>query len=109
MQNISNLTTSTRHQDTLSRSVKVGNPINHPLPQDFLVLEELVNETNHSIDKLAGVDFLIGFSGVIFGGLGVVLAIIVPYLYENWKQPHLEIRIPENDPLVKIEDTCMLS
>ncbi|MDQ6863447.1 MAG: hypothetical protein M3044_06455, partial [Thermoproteota archaeon] len=81
MQNISNLTTPPTHQDTLSRSDKVGKPINNSSLQDFVALEKLVNETNRSIDKLASVDFLIGFSGVIFGGSGVLLAIIVPYLY----------------------------
>lgn len=99
MQNISNLTISPTqqffHKDDLSRSDKATN---YSTPQDFLILEKVASETNHSIDKLASVYFLMGLFGVIFGGSGVFLAIAIPYLYEKWKQPHLEIRLPENDP-----------
>lgn len=102
MQNITNLTISPTqqffHKDDLSRSDKVGKATNYSTPQDFLNLEKVASETNHSINKLASVYFLIGLFGVIFGGSGVFLAIAIPYLYEKWKQPHLEIRIPENDP-----------
>jgi hypothetical protein len=99
---ISNLTISPTqqfvHKDDLSRSDKVGEATNYSTPQDILILEKVASETNHSIYKLASVYFLIGLLGVIFGGSGVFLAIAIPYLYEKWKQPHLEIRIPENDP-----------
>lgn len=95
IQNISNLTISPTqqffHKDDLSRSVKVGKATNYSTPQDLLILEKVASETNHSIDKLASVYFLIGLFGVIFGGSGVFLAIDIPYLHEKWKQSHLEI------------------
>ena len=75
----------------LAVSGKVGKATNYSTPQDLLILEKVASETNHSIDKLASVYFLIGLFGVIFGGSGVFLAIVIPYLHEKWKQSHLEI------------------
>ena len=94
MQNISNLTISPTqqffHKDDLAGRLKLEKllTIQHPR---ISILEKVASETNHSIDKLASVYFLIGLFGVIFGGLGVFLAIVIPYLHEKWKQSQLEI------------------
>jgi hypothetical protein len=41
---------------------------------------------------------MMGLSGLVIGGSGVLLATIIPYGYEKWKEPHLEIGIPNDDP-----------
>jgi hypothetical protein len=41
---------------------------------------------------------MVGVLGIGIGVLGIFLAVFIPYAYEKWKEPHIEIRIPEDDP-----------
>jgi hypothetical protein len=116
-QNISIVPSPTQH---ILKQDKVGKATNSSLSQN-LSLEKMVNQTRRSIDELSSrlsqnftalektitTDSMFGLLGVVFGASGIVLAISIPYAYEKWKEPLLEIRIPEYDPLVRIEGMCM--
>jgi hypothetical protein len=91
------LTTPSANQHILNHG-RIEKAINDSSSKNFLILQKMLNQTNHSIGQFSSIDVVVGTLGLILGVSGIILAIFIPYLYERFREPLLEIRIPEYDP-----------